>query len=215
MALVGKLFRLQWGGALATTESWSCSLHVNTNTDPGLSATAFAPALKTWMSPGSAMCSSSAKLDEIKFNELTPVLLPNGKISMRYALQTSNTAVVSPSTPGSGTPGPSQCSLVASTRTDLARGPAHAGRFYPPSPALAISSDGRVIITVAADAALAHANLLKAINALLVPSGGHVVVFSVATQTAEVVTGVRVGRVIDTMRSRRTSLIEDPQTSSV
>lgn len=116
-------------------------------------------------------------------------------------------------TPVGGTGGASnipQSSLVVSLNTAFARGRGHAGRYYMPAFSAPLDSDGRISVDVAALVAEYATTFLNALNA----DDEHYrvcVVSNIGAGVQHEVTHVRVGRVIDTMRSRRTSLVEDYQ----
>jgi len=108
----------------------------------------------------------------------------------------------------SGSPYPPQVSLVATFETGAARGLAHRGRMFLPTPLAAIDADGRITGGAAASAATKVAALLSALNAL--PGYGESRVYSnVRAGASRPITGVTVGRVLDTMRSRRSQLAEE------
>lgn len=126
----------------------------------------------------------------------------------------------------SGIPGPqtglvpSQLSHAVSLRTAVGRGLASKGRFYlPPTwSTVQTQADGRVTTTVAASLATAAKNLIANINTAYAgaQTGDEAVMrvgvtSNVRTGAQHAVTRVQVGRVVDTIRSRRTSLDEDPQ----
>nr|CRY96478.1 hypothetical protein [uncultured prokaryote] len=110
---------------------------------------------------------------------------------------------------------PSQCSVAISMRSNRVRGPGAFGRFYPPLNAGRVEPDGRlpiILVQEHADSAalfldklnLAAGGVLKVVNASQVGSG-----------TFQRVTRVGVGRVVDTIRKRRSALDEDYQYSDV
>lgn len=206
MAPVVRLHRLVWGGRLFDTEQWSCSLHFGSPDTASGDAADYEPALKAWMTRVGSNISSFAHLDEVKFNIINPT-------TGRYLFPVSNTDVLAASVTGAKDIGPGQNTLAVTTRTALARGRGHAGRFYPPTGSFSqnMSADGRMAATDAQACALSAAQLISALNA--VNPEIHAVVFSKVGQSQEAIVGVSVGRVLDTMRSRRTSLLEDPQAS--
>lgn len=208
MAPIVQLARLVWSGSLFQNETWSCSLHFNGPVGPLVPVGGFEAPLKAWMTRATSDISTAAKLLEIKFNSIDPV-------TGRYALPVSNNMVSFPVVAGASTGhGPPQITMAVSTRTELSRGRGHAGRFYPPNPPeLLDAATGQVNASVAAGMAASAATLIQALNA--VDPQFTAVVFSKAAQSVEVITGVRVGRIYDTMRSRRTSLVEDYQSAVV
>lgn len=108
---------------------------------------------------------------------------------------------------GGGNYFPPQVALAVSLLTDSSRGRAHAGRFYLPTPAAGIEGDGRWGAGPATEVAASVTTMLDAINGAV--SGYTVGVASdIGTGTFRRCTGIRVGRTLDTIRSRRTSLPE-------
>lgn len=206
MAPVRTLHRLVWGGRLFDTESWSCSLHFDAQDEVTLPASVFATDLVAWMTSAGARISGSAVLDFIKFNRIAPA-------TGRYFNQQSNTHDQLDMATGTVERGEGQISVAVSTRTALARGRGHAGRFYPPTADLPIQIDGRITALLAQDMANAAAALISGLNDTTLAEGGQAVVFSKVAQTVEPILSVRVGRVPDTIRSRRSSLVEDPQSA--
>lgn len=109
--------------------------------------------------------------------------------------------------PGTGTGGQPlpQVALAVSLTTDR-RGPTGRGRIYYPMPAADVGAGGTFSAMYADTTAQRVASFLSALNQ---PAGfGNAVVASSKGYLTPV-TGVRCGRVPDTMRSRRTSIPED------
>lgn len=214
MAPVQNLYRLQFGGKVFADERWSCSLHMNSPDPVNTAAADFVVPLSQWFSSHDAGNSDSTTLDEVKFNKIAKVVLPGGQVRWRYANQVTDVAPLAVPVSGNQNQMPPQCTLSLGLTTALKRGRGHAGRIYPPSGLDDLQNqiaDGRVSAPEAMARAQAFRTLLLDLNA---PGGGllmSVVVFSAVAETVEPVTGVRCGRVIDTMRSRRTSLAEDYQ----
>lgn len=215
MAFDGHLHKIVIGGKLAQTETWSCSWHaLTTQADTILIAGPLMDAFNSWFGNVESLMQPFATLDYVKANELNPNPVANtgGKpISpayTRYLYQgSSNEVYLSPGTQPAGgmTNAAPQNTLAISTSTIYNRGPAHAGRFYPPmSPT--VSSDGRIQVTDQTKAATAAAAMIKAVNTAI---AGNIVVYSpLGGGTVNNVTGVRVGLVIDTQRRRRKNLVE-------
>lgn len=87
------------------------------------------------------------------------------------------------------------------------RGPSGRGRFYLPAPAFAVVPEtGRISIPDADEASAKAAAFVKDLGNI--PGMGKMAVTS-SKGFSSVVTAVRVGRVMDTIRSRRTSIAED------
>lgn len=108
---------------------------------------------------------------------------------------------------GSGSLYPNQVSYVVSLTTNYSRGLAHAGRLFFPIPKEALEGGTGVLSSTNQGQQLAMAQaFLNAVNA--VGDGTIIIASKESTGAENPVTGVRCGRVLDTMRSRRTSLDE-------
>jgi hypothetical protein len=124
---------------------------------------------------------------------------------------------------GASTPFAPQLAGVVTLETGLARGLAHKGRVYLPGPGgfTVPSSDGRAGASNAINVASSVASLINQINAAYASIGagdfnGRVAIMSNVREGAwHYVTSVKAGRVIDSMRSRRSSLPEDYQQSAI
>lgn len=205
MAYPGNFLRLVASGTIFTAETWSFGMSLVPDFDgtPDVYETVpqgILDALADYIDGGAI--SSEVRLTTVKLN----LIGPNG----RYVNQGETVLheYPTPGVAGGGTPRfPSQVSLVVSLRTDKRRGLAHAGRFYSPGPSLAITNDGRVS---AADIDIQVGNVTTLLNAINAAVDGYQV--GVASDVGggrfERVTSARIGRVLDTMRSRRTSLDE-------
>lgn len=109
---------------------------------------------------------------------------------------------------------PPQIALAVTLLTDSDRGTASRGRFFVPLPARSPSSLGRLAEADALAYANAAATMVNSINVALDPY--QVVIASDSgTGRFRTVTGVRVGRVLDTIRSRRRSFLEAPVEANV
>lgn len=107
-----------------------------------------------------------------------------------------------------------QLSAVASLDTANPRGRAGRGRMYlPPTTALATlgTSDGRMTVTNAENLASGVATLIRELNAVYTGVGAVGVASKAGAGGFQHVTSVRVGRVPDTVRSRRNKQAEDYQ----
>lgn len=217
MAIVGHLHKIVFGGRLATTESWSCSLHF-LNPDPGVIVIPglLSSAVDLWHKRVTSNISMVSYLDYIKVNELNPnsvpssvPLKPPSKPFTRYLSETdvNELQIITPAL-GTKTPGPPQISYACSTTTGFLRGPAHQGRFYPPVGQLSVGSDGRLDAGTAMGMAVSAAQLITDLNGSAV---GSCVVFSGIGLVAREITGIKVGRVADTQRRRRRALVEEYQ----
>lgn len=212
MAYPRPFLRLVASGTLYAVESWSWSLSLIPNFDNTPTAPEEVPAdviaaVQTFHT--SAGIGSDARLNTVKLN----MIGTDG----RYVDQ-DTTVLHDYPLPGIAGTGPSglvpQIAWAVTLRTAATRGLAHAGRFYIPVPAVSVAEGG--VVGTAAAIALADdaATLVNDLNAAL-PSWRVGVVSDVRTGAARQVTRVEVGRVLDTVRSRRTNLPENYQVATV
>lgn len=145
--------------------------------------------------------SNAAKLSTLKLNLLDT--------QGRYVSQTDTVEYDYPTlvSGGSGQPTAPQIALAITLRTAVRRGLASTGRFYVPAPGGGVGPDGRITTTRQEAAVLAGQTLVNSLNAAL-PGWTVGVVSDVREGAARPVTSVSVGRVLDTIRSRRASLNE-------
>ena len=204
MAAYQPHYRLAFGGPLFTLEEWSCRLNITSaGTLPdSTAADAMLPdlvtALSNWVSGEHAALSSSTQLSWVKFNECNA-------LGHYVDPDNSRTTEVSPMVSGYGSALlPPQVAVVVSLRTAHARGKAHAGRMF--TPALGASA-ATGYCTLGTTIAQAATELLNAVNAVVTPAGVSIIS---ATGQSNHVTNVAVGRIFDTMRTRRKSLSEAP-----
>jgi len=113
-----------------------------------------------------------------------------------------------PAVAGTGAIAPApQVAIACTTLTAQARGRAARGRFYLPPISKTVASDGRMSITDADALEGACRTWINAINATAQVSNC-AVMSKLGAGTTNNITAVGVGRVFDTMRSRRRSLPE-------
>ena len=102
---------------------------------------------------------------------------------------------------------PPQVAIVVSLDTAIRRGRAHAGRFYLPLPGPVLSASGVLAAAEQEKYVDAATTMIEGLNNALQPWQVGVV-SDIGPGAQQRVTHVRVGRVFDTMRSRRRSLDE-------
>lgn len=117
---------------------------------------------------------------------------------------------------GAGT-SPAQCSVVSTLATARPRGRASKGRMYlPPCGHMStLGTDGRLSTANAAACAASTKGFIDRVNSHYLLMGAVGVASDAGAGAFEHVTEVRVGRVVDTVRSRRASLLEDYQSVAV
>lgn len=206
MAYQTNFLRLAVIGTLYGVESftWTLSLRpVNFgNAAPDVVPQGVIDAVTTFHTAPEVAAGAGARLTTIKLNEIgTDGRYVSDGDTVQHDFETS--------IPGVGTSNlPAQIANVVTLRTAAQRGRASSGRFYYPATGRVVSSDGRLSAATAAAVAVDATTLLNSLNAAL-PDWQVAVMSSIGTGTTRPVTHVEVGRVLDTMRSRRRSLEEE------
>lgn len=200
---------LQWGGKLPGNESWSCGVRMQSESGTmlitdSMMASAVA-AVQTFHTAPTSFIHPFAKLSFVKWNQVG--------VDGKYVFQTTRETIL-PDVAGGGPSAPiypNQITIVTSLTTGFTRGPAHRGRFYIPMPAIAVDQNGAILPDRAADVGLSVDTLLAGLNAI--SADLKVAVFSRKKLAPghRLVTGNEVGRILDTQRRRRRSLIENYQ----
>lgn len=110
-----------------------------------------------------------------------------------------------------------QLATVATLRTAVLRGRGSKGRMYLPPNAnqTSLGGDGRSTTTQAHDVAVGVKDLIDRLNATYTLVGRVGVASDAGAGRFEHVTEVSVGRVVDTVRSRRSALQEDYQSVTI
>lgn len=198
---------VQFGGKLPGAEEWSCGFRLS-NVGAAQDAAVAAPTIQAAIAPiistfhAASLASQRALLSFVKVNAIGT--------DGRYVLQTTNEAVLA-DIPGGGNPSTTpanQIAVAVSLTTGFSRGPAHRGRFYLPLPAVTVDADGRISAVMAGIYDTAATALLADVNAI--SASWKMAVFSrkLGSPAVRNVTGIEVGRVLDTQRRRRRSLVE-------
>lgn len=200
-------YRLAFGGPLYTDEEWSCRLNITSAgaLPDDAAADAMLPglvtAVRTWVTSVASNLGNAAGLSWVKFNAINAA-------GHYVNAGSSRVAEVNPIVFGPGTSVmPPQVAIAVTLNTAHSRGKAHAGRMF--TPALVAPVNGAGLHTVGTNVATAATTLLNSVNAVVAPAGVSIIA---ATGESNHVTHVSVGRVFDTMRSRRRSLAEKPYT---
>lgn len=209
MAYPHNIFRLVMSGTLGGTETFSYGLTINktftTGSAPEEVPAGVIDAVEAFHSDSTLNIGSTATLTMIKFNEID--------VNGRYA--STERTVLHEFDPGvngvGGTTMPPQVALAITLRTAQRRGRASSGRFYIPRLGGTIGSDGRLTAASAIQAAYAATTFLNSLNTALEGIGRVAVASDIGAGAINDVTHVEVGRVLDTIRSRRRSLDEERQ----
>lgn len=158
---------------------------------------------------GGPSWSAQTYLTEVRLDTIGP----NGRITEDAVLADANLPYGGS---GSGTVLPPQCAVVLTLDTGM-RGRSRFGRMYLPLLSVPVGEDGRMT-EGAQTLILAGARQLieNLSNAPGIDSAWEACVASnVGSGSLHRVSSVRIGRVIDTMRSRRRSMAEDYKSASV
>lgn len=224
MAYPGFFHRLVVIGTMYTTERFNFTMSIVSGEDPSVVEpvtedllNAVANDVIGWWdnaynSPGVGIV-DDARLTDIKLNRIDA----QGHYADNEAMVTSvGTPIPGPA---AGTL-PAQLALAVTLRTARERGRGSRGRFYLPTVGVLASLDasGRLSTEQATNLATGAAQLVDAINQTYWARGGGLLVgmrvgvaSNIGTGVFEPATAVEVGRVPDTIRSRRSSLVEDHQ----
>lgn len=201
---------LQWGGKLPGNEQWSCGLRMAstgavTSLDPVGMIGAVTTAVQTYHTSILTSISSRALLQFVKLNAI-------GTDGRYEEESTTEQLVADVGGSGSATSSmPNQIALAVSLTTAFSRGPAHRGRFYLPMPTFGLDANG-VFAAANADAVSdATDTFVASLNAVNAAWKVAVISRKLGAPMQRLVTGNQVGRVYDTQRRRRRSLVEDYQ----
>lgn len=224
MVYPGFFHRIVAIGTLYGEESFNFTLSVVPTENPNdveevtnTLATDVKNKISTWFSatalPAAPNIIQRAQLTEVKVNRIAA--------DGRYADNDVHTIPVSPVSAGQASGNlASQLALAVTLRTARERGRGSRGRFYlPPIGGFSsLGSDGRLTTAVALQQANSAKALIESINLTYWARDGGLrtgmmigVASNIGSGLFEAATRVEVGRVPDTMRSRRSSLSEDHQ----
>jgi hypothetical protein len=201
--------RVTWGGNLGSQpgEHWTCSLSIAAHdAPPAVEAPAFSEAQCASIGGLLRQFHSEPKTGIRPIASLTWVKVARISDAGRY-LGDAHLEEFQPVAGGAtaGTTHPFQVARAVTLHTGR-RGASYRGRFFLPLPNNGIDGDGTYAAAEATDVATQAAFLITGLNA--VSSQPEVVVCVAGKNGNTAVTGVTVGRVLDTMRSRRRSLKE-------
>lgn len=220
---------LAFGGTFGTKESWSVSLRLHSEGYAAASESArydwCRAAVDLLVLPvqqffsGNSAISAAARLNFLKLNPIGP----DGRYVSDQTISDTNGGIVLAQ--GSGSIPPFQLAFAASLRTARLRGVGSKGRIYWPAGISGVDQEGQIGAAAAKNLATYTIGLVHGLNTTTVPGETfHPFVAVVSPGRAgtptnvpgptNLVTAVRVGRVPDTQRRRRTKLLEDYQEST-
>lgn len=199
---------VQWGGKLPGNEEWSCGFRLWKQGGVSVAEAAsclvsVSAAIAAFHVKQNVTISNAAKLSYVKCNAIAL----NGK----YQAESTNEATFADLSGGGQAVPPNQIALAVSLTTGFNRGVAHRGRFFLPMPWITLDGAGRLGAPVAASIGAECEQLLQDVNNN--PANLEMVVMSrkAGNPGHRRVTGIEIGRVLDTQRRRRRSLVEDWQ----
>lgn len=222
MAFDGDHVLVAWGGTLPGGEVWTNTLRMR-DVNPigfpdqtaisGYLAGGFKDALATFWLSVKPFLGPDAKLAWMKANAVGT----NGK----YLASTTN--LYTWATPIAGTSGANranQVCIAVSTTTAATRGRAHKGRFFLPATYTTIDGvNGQFTAGESTTLANAAATYLSSLNSTASVLGVQqlrcAVMSNIGAGTHQDITGIKVGRVLDTQRRRRNKQIELGSTAVV
>lgn len=228
MAFPGMFHRIVAIGTLYGAETFNFTLNVVPTENPldveevtDTLATDVKNKISTWFSatalPASPSIITRAQLTEVKVNRIDAL--------GRYADNDVHTIPVTPVAAGQASGNlASQLALAVTLRTARERGRGSRGRFYMPpiGPFASLGTDGRLTTAQAQQQANSAKALLESINLTYWARDGGLrtgmmvgVASDIGSGIFEAATRVEVGRVPDTIRSRRSSLSEDHQEAAI
>lgn len=199
---------LQWGGKLPGGEEWSCGVRLTPTGGAAPQVTqnnvdTAAQHVSSYHGDARLNLASAAKLSYVKLNNVSTAGLQGQGNTLMNARPDEPGAAL-----GSYIP-PNQIALVISLTTGFSRGPAHRGRFYLPLPAYNVGADGTFNEANAVVASEATDEFISDLNGIAAAMEVSVMSRKAGSPGHRRVTGNEVGRVLDTQRRRRRSLLED------
>lgn len=211
---------LQWGGTLPGGEIWSCGLRMAAlgsiiggtfplnGGDIETYLDKYVIDIKAFHQRATTAIGPRALLNFVKLNKIgLDGHYVDSDTHVRFFANVAGGGVTS-------NVHPNQVALAVSLTTDVDRGPASKGRIYLPLPALLVETDGLISIANITPIVASWRTFLEALSDAPGLDNGEtpeVVVMSrkAGAPAARTVTGVRIGRVLDTQRRRRNALKEN------
>lgn len=199
---------LQWGGKLPGNEQWSCGMRMANTSGVGFSVsgamlTAYSNAIKAFHQAAGTGIHANAKLSFVKANLITAAGLYQDEGATNQVVHADISGGMNPATLM-----PNQVALAVSLLTGFSRGAAHRGRIYLPLPTQVVDANGQIAAADCTAVNTAFSTMRTALNAG--STDWKLAVFSRKAGAAahRLVTASAVGRVLDTQRRRRRSLLE-------
>ena len=201
MAVVGNLHKIVFGGKLADTEEWSCSLHFLSPDSININSDLLNSAISQWFARGTSNLNIFATLDYNKVNQINPL---TGKY-VNAAMPKTWYYVPAVAVAAGSAAGSPQLTIAVSTFTALLRGRASKGRFFPPTSLNTFTAGGKLAVSKCLDMSTSASQLITDLNGA---ASGSCVVFSKIGQSTAEILGCQVGDITDTQQRRRRNLKE-------
>jgi hypothetical protein len=195
------------GSNFTGTEQWSFGMRFfGSGTPTQTMADNAAAAGKTWITTASSGYAAMTKLDAVKVAPIGTDGKYRPGLVATESFPTSATGAYA-----TATIHPPQIALAMTLQSSQPRGPVHQTHLYLPGPAFAFAS-GSLANIGASDAGNVIANFRTLVIALNAAGFGNLGIFSQKFAQSAVAVTFRLGRAFDTVRSRRTSIVENYQT---
>lgn len=207
MAYLQPFLRLVAIGSLPQGESWTWSMAFGSDFGPADPPAAIPAgvltAIETFHGSSAVALGAGVTLNAVKLNMIgTDGRYVNPSETVEHVYETPVGAAGTIQLPP-------QCATAVSLLTGARRGLAHRGRFYVPRLGRTAGPDGRLTTTEQSALLTAAAAMVDSLNDALGPDFHCVVVSDRRTGAQRRVDSLAVGRVVDTIRSRRRGLEED------
>lgn len=214
MAYAYNHLKITFGGSIYDKDIWTCGVnfgHENGNVGfetPGFETLVddVATDVSTWFTSPGSWIPASAKLKWVKL-----AFIDTDGRYFRDAVTFDYDGDIPGGNSNAGQLSAPQCTVAQTFVTNVRRGPGRHGRIYPPLNAIALNSQGVMADNATLQMSVTCAKLLSDIGATLstVEPDTHAIVASkVGAGINARITGVTVGNVIDTQRSRRNAFVE-------
>lgn len=206
MAYPSAIYRLVMSGTLFGSETFSYGLtfekSFSTELPPSTVPTGIVDAVVAFHTRLDSFVHNAAVLKTIKFNLIgTDGRYKSESETVMEEFETGH--------PGArGATFPPQVALAVTLRTAKRRGRAHAGRFYLPVGGADLSLEGTLYAPDQEKIATSVTTFLNELNTAAAGIGRLAVASDVGTGALEYITHCEVGRVLDTLRTRRKSIDE-------
>lgn len=207
MAYLQPFLRLVAIGSLPQGETWTWSMSFGSDFGPAAAPeevpAGVLTAIETFHESSDVALGAGVTLNAVKLNMIgTDGRYVNPSDTVEHIYETPVAAAGTIQLPP-------QAATAVSLLTNFRRGLAHRGRFYVPRLGRTVGTDGRLTTTEQSALLTAAAAMVDSLNDALGPNFFCAVTSDRREGAQRRVSGLAVGRVVDTIRSRRRGLDED------